>query len=82
MDNADTLSYEAIRDIVFKWPAHERSHLVQEVLKTLTPSYATAPSEKQPTLDRALGLLATEQPAPSDAQIQRWLDEHRAEKYG
>ena len=34
------------------------------------------------TLQEALGLLAKGGPAPSDAEIQQWLDEHRIEKYG
>jgi len=32
---------------------------------------------KRNTLEKALGLLATDQPAPSDEKVQRWLDEHR-----
>jgi PHD/YefM family antitoxin component YafN of YafNO toxin-antitoxin module len=34
------------------------------------------------TLDKAWGLLATDRSAPSDAEIEQWLDEHRTEKYG
>lgn len=30
---------------------------------------------KVPTLQRALGLLATTQPAPSDEEIEAWLKE-------
>jgi PHD/YefM family antitoxin component YafN of YafNO toxin-antitoxin module len=37
---------------------------------------------KRNTLQKALGLLATSQPAPSDAEIEQWLYEHRMEKYG
>lgn len=33
------------------------------------------------TIDEALGLLATEQPAPSDSEVEQWLEEHRMEKY-
>ncbi|MFZ4662295.1 MAG: hypothetical protein ACOYNY_35130 [Caldilineaceae bacterium] len=36
---------------------------------------------KVPTLQCALGLLATEQTAPSDEVIETWLNEHRLEKY-
>jgi hypothetical protein len=32
------------------------------------------------TLERALGLLATGDAAPSDAEIQQWLDERRVKK--
>lgn len=42
-------------------------------------------AEKRPrkrTLQRALGLLATDGPTPTDEDIEQWLDEHRQEKYG
>lgn len=50
-----------------------------------THASTEAPAESQPrkrTLQRALGLLATDGPAPTDEDIERWLDEHRQEKYG
>ena len=37
---------------------------------------------KRETLRRALGLLAGDRPVPSDQEIERWLQERRAEKYG
>ncbi|MBI3912853.1 MAG: hypothetical protein HY327_01460 [Chloroflexi bacterium] len=45
---------------------------------------AQVPIVKRPrkTFKRALGLLASSQTAPSNAQIQAWLEEHRMEKYG
>ncbi len=42
----------------------------------------TSPHIKRNTLKDALGLLATDQPPPSDEEVQMWLDEHRMEKYG
>ena len=46
----------------------------KSVLKNNTPS----PS--QPTLPRALGLLATNNP-PSDTVVNQWLQERRLERY-
>jgi hypothetical protein len=43
---------------------------------------ATAGSGMTRTLDKALGLLAVGQAAPTDAQIAQLLEERRAEKYG
>ena len=40
------------------------------------------PLKMEPTLPKALGLLASDRPAPTDEQVQAWLDEHRMEKYG
>ena len=36
---------------------------------------------KRSTLPLALGLLATGQPPPSEAEIELWLEERRIEKY-
>ncbi len=54
---------------------------MRDVINTLAPE--VVPSRpKRKTLKKALGLLATSQPAPSDAEVQQWLDERRMEKYG
>ena len=45
----------------------------RSVLKNNTPS----PS--QPTLPRSLGLLATNNPPPSDTVVNQWLQERRLE---
>lgn len=74
-------SYEGIIDIVATWPAHRRFSLVQAVLKTLETEI---PQEKNrsDTLSKALGLLAVDQSAPTDREVDEWLKEHRIEKYG
>jgi len=33
------------------------------------------------TLPKALGLLATSAPPPTDYMVDKWLEEHRMEKY-
>jgi hypothetical protein len=70
--------YNAILTLVRSWPAAQRLTLVQDVLGTLAPPQR----EPQQTLAQARGLLATTAPAPSDQQIETWLDERRAERYG
>lgn len=81
MSAAKTNDYETILKVVRAWPPAQQFTLVQEVLKTL--ALDTTPKQPhQPTLDRALGLLATERPTPSDAEIKQWLDERRTERYG
>jgi len=81
MDTRKTISYETVLNTVRQWPPDRRFALVQEVLSTLAPE--VLPSRpRHKTLEKALGLLATSQPAPSDAEIKQWLDEHRMEKYG
>ncbi len=74
-------SYERVISIVRSWPAPQRLTLIQDLLATLVPDVATA-RQRPPTLARALGLLGTDQPAPSDEDIARLLDERRRERYG
>ncbi len=80
-DTVQTQNYEAVIKMVRGWSAAQRLSLVQDVLATLAPDIAPA-LQRQPTLARALGLLATSQPTPSDNDIAALLDERRRERYG
>lgn len=77
MNQSEDVNYEVILAAVQQWPAPQQMALVQDVLKTLELA-----RPRQATLSRALGLLATDQPAPTDEEVKQWLDEHRMEKYG
>ena len=79
--SSETNSYESILEIVRQWTPAQRFHLVQEVLKTLEPKGEPVPKKRQ-ALRELYGLLATDQPPPSDEDVRRWLDERRWEKYG
>jgi hypothetical protein len=81
MSQLDNANYEGVLNIVRQWPILQQMALVQDVLKTLKVRLEPA---RRPgnTLGRALGLLATDQPAPTDEEIEQWLDERRMEKYG
>ena len=57
-----------------------RYALIQDLLKTIEPRAEEV--ERPDTLGQALGLLATDQPSPSDEEAARWLHERRTEKYG
>ena len=74
-------SYEVVLQTVRQWPPDRRFALVRDVINTLAADASPFRPERK-TLERALGLLATSQPAPSDAEVKQWLDEHRMEKYG
>jgi len=74
-------NYETVLQTVRNWPTSWRFALLQEVLESLSPP-AEARRHKRDTLPRALGLLSTDRPAPSDAEIRLLLEEHRLEKYG
>ncbi len=73
-------NYESILRTVHTWPAAKRFLLIQDLLKTIAP--AEQPNTPAATLSQALGLLATNQPVPSNEETARWLAEYRAEKYG
>ena len=81
MPTVEPINYKAVMEIIRGWSPASRFSLVQDVLKTLTPEVESTRSKRN-TLEKALGLLATNQPAPSDAEVQQWLDKHRMEKYG
>ncbi len=81
MSAPDSLTHETILATVREWPVEERLALLHEVLQTLHPD--AAPREvHRPTLSRALGLAATDQPAPDDTTVKAWLAERRQAKYG
>lgn len=80
-DMRDPANYDAVINIVRSWPASQRFMLVQEVLATLAPE-KPATLRRQPTLPRARGLLAAQQPAPTDADIEALLETRRQERYG
>jgi hypothetical protein len=75
------LTYGTVLQAVREWTPAMRFMLLQDVLRTLEPEIDRA-RPRRATLHEALGLLATDQPAPSDAEVARWLDEHRLQKYG
>ena len=74
-------SYETVLKTVRQWSPDRRFALVRDVINTLAPEVVPSPPKRK-TLEKALGLLATSRPAPSDAEVQRWLDERRMEKHG
>ncbi len=72
--------YNAIIQAIRQWPADKRFSLVQEVLQTLAP--VTPPRQRRRTADEALGLAAAiDHPAPTDAKVEQWIDEHRMERH-
>jgi hypothetical protein len=71
--------YKEIIDIIRQWEPAQRLTLVEEVLTTLAQDERA--SKRPPNVEQALGLLATDQTPPSDADIERWLDERHVSRY-
>jgi len=81
MQPATISGYETILGAIRRWPPERRFALVQDVLDTLAAEVVSSRLRRK-TLAKALGLLATDRPAPSDTEVRQWLDERRMEKYG
>lgn len=81
MQTVETIKYRRVVEQVKTWPADERLALVQDILRTLKSQIVT-PDRQEGTLDKALGLLTSQYPAPTDNTVQQWLHERRMEKYG
>lgn len=71
----------AILAIVQRWPPARQIRFVQEVLRALTPEDA-ANRFAGLTLSLAQGLLKTDRPPPSDAEVRQWLEDDRWERLG
>jgi hypothetical protein len=74
---ATTLEYDQVLRTITQWPPEQRASLAHAVLDSLR-----ADGRRKPTLDQILGIARGEGPAPTDEQVEQWLDEHRMEKYG
>jgi hypothetical protein len=81
MNQIEIVSYQGVLSVVQQWPAMQQIALIQDVLEKLASRIEPAKAPRQ-TLSRALGLLATDEAAPTDEEVEQWLDEHRMEKYG
>lgn len=75
-----------IADVVERvavWPAPMRIALARRILETVeeaAPGSFSAP--RGPSAAEVAALFCTDKPAPDDATVKEWIDEHRAEKYG
>jgi hypothetical protein len=79
MNISKASNYETVLKTVRQWPPDRRFALVRDVINILTED-GFPPRRRRKTLERALGLLATGDAAPFDAEVRQWLDERRVEK--
>lgn len=80
--SAPTYDRETIPRVVRQWPINEQIALADAILAD-----ARAASEqvlRPPAVPSAAlrGILSNDQPAPSDEEVARILDEERMKKYG
>ena len=80
--STNVATFEEIVETVQHWPASQRFSLAQILFQSLEPELKQVEHRKKNTLSKALGLLETSTQAPTDDQVEEWLDERRVEKYG
>lgn len=74
-------TFDDVLQLIRQWPPEQQFSLVQSVLELLARKVSPQKHQRKHTLSQALGLLQTSAPAPSDAQVQAWLEQRRIEKY-
>lgn len=82
----EPVRYDELMQVLSKWSPALKFTLIRDLLQSLEPAVATLqPTEDKAstsTLGQALGLLATDEPAPNDDEIDQILVDARMEKYG
>jgi len=72
--------YQIILKTVRTWPLDKRLILAQDLLRMVESEVRTP--RPQSSFNQALGLLATDEPPPTDEEVERILEEERMRKYG
>lgn len=70
----EPMRYEDLIQVVSKWSPKLKLDLIQELLKSLEPTISAIPAKEAnqsaPTLSLALGLLSSDDEAPTDAKVE------------
>jgi hypothetical protein len=86
VSTAEATELTDVLNRVKTWPTTLRITLARQILESLDKG--EAPPEPSPPKSRGLSaaevrsLLQTDRPPPDDETVERWIDEHRMEKYG
>jgi hypothetical protein len=84
--SAPPLDHDRILETVRRWPRDAQLALARELLHAavVPPEYDDLVEAPAPVTSwrNLIGLLATDQPPPSDEEIERWREERRIERYG
>jgi hypothetical protein len=65
---------------VFKLPPSDRLALISAIVESLQDTTIAQP-DRSGAIQRMRGLLKTDKPAPTDAEVAVMLEERRVEKY-
>ena len=71
---------QELKSQIFKLPPSDRLALISAIAESLKDT-ETSRSDRSGSIRRMRGLLKTEQPAPTDEDVERMRSERRVEKY-
>ncbi|MBD2691053.1 hypothetical protein [Anabaena catenula] len=74
------MSLQELKEQAFQLPESDRLELVRAIIESLQ-NQPSQKSERTRIIKQMKGLLKTNQPAPTDEQVNAMLEEHRVEKY-
>jgi hypothetical protein len=74
------MSLQELKEQAFKLSVSDRLALVNAIIQSLQDTLNAQPNRKT-LINQMRGLLKTEQPPPTDAQVEVILEERRVEKY-
>ncbi|BCL35738.1 hypothetical protein [Nostoc sp. MS1] len=74
------MSLQQLKQQARQLSINERLELISDIIESLQAP-RTPPSERSHILKQMKGLLKTDQPVPTDAEVEIMLDERRVEKY-
>ncbi len=76
-----TNDINAVWEQARRLPAEDRLALASKLLESVRAEGKPQPAQRGSLADLR-GLMATDQPPPEDAEIERWLEEERMRKFG
>jgi hypothetical protein len=86
MSTAEATELTDVLNRVNTWPTTLRITLARRILESLDEAKVQASPVVRKTrglsAEEVRTLLKTDRPAPDDDTVDRWIDEHRMEKYG
>ncbi|MDB9342629.1 hypothetical protein PN456_03190 [Nodularia spumigena CS-586/05] len=74
------MSLQKLKEQAFQLPESDRLELVRAIIESLQ-NKPSQKSDRTSIIKQMKGLLKTNQPAPTDEQVNAMLEEHRMEKY-
>jgi hypothetical protein len=82
MSTAEATELTDVLNRVKTWPTTLQITLAHKILESLDNAATATAKVRGLKAVEIQGLLKTDRPPPDDETVERWIDEHRMEKYG